>query len=526
MAIVFFIVGLLYLLKKNNVKEKCEPFQDYSCSSKTFTSISEECLFYKPLFFNKYEVELFIAPKGNDSNVGTRESPLASLEKSRDIIRLLKQTLTNRNKHYIVTLLEGTYYPSKTFLLNTNDGGLKDNPIVYRGEAGKQVVFDGGVNIDKINIEKVKRTTPEFSKLDSAARSQIIVVNLQKCGIKDYGQISYSGFYIPISASPVELFINDNAMSLARWPNESYIDIDSVVDSLTIKCYYNRIKKWKNEKDLWAIGFWKYGWAEHRLSVSSINVKLNSIRFTRKPENGREFTKGRQWYILNCLSELDTSGEYYIDRQLGYLYFILPENIDKEKVKITISHFGGENNSFIKIDSSQYINLQNITFKNTRASGIVISNSNNVTVENCIIQNIGTYAIKLTGENCYLNRLNVFNTGAYGINVEGGDRKKLITANNIIENCAIHSLGRINLTYASYGVSLNGVGNTVKNCEIYDSPHTAIFFAGNYNLIEKNKIHNVCTQTDDAGAIYCGRDWALRGNTIKHNFIYNRVYTE
>ena len=39
--------------------------------------------------------------------------------------------------------------------------------------------------------------------------------------------------------------------------------------------------------------------------------------------------------------------------------------------------------------------------------------------------------------------------------------------------------------------------------------------------IEFNEIHHVCLETGDVGAIYTGRDWTLRGNVIRHNFIHH-----
>ena len=37
--------------------------------------------------------------------------------------------------------------------------------------------------------------------------------------------------------------------------------------------------------------------------------------------------------------------------------------------------------------------------------------------------------------------------------------------------------------------------------------------------IEGNHIHHVCTETDDCGAIYTGRDYTARGNVVRHNLI-------
>jgi hypothetical protein len=526
---VFGIIGFLLILCfslfiylfKDSIFKKEIPFSgDFPINLKAYNDDSIEK--YKPLFWNKNVVEIFISPNGNNNNDGTEKKPVATVQKARDIIRGFRHYYPNTNKQYVITLLKGVYYPSQTLVLTSEDGGNKENPVIYRGKEGEVIIVDGGVPIDNNKIGKLTESTPGIKSLKNEIRRKVRIVDLSTIGIKECGEITFSGFYVPLSPAPIELFVNDKPMNLARWPDSSFIKLHSIVDSISITSKNQRVSKWKDEKDLWAVGFWQNGWAEFRLPIESINQGEHSIiKFKQPLPKGREFKKGKQWYVINCLSELDCPGEYYIDKQLKILYFILPDDVLEKSSTFKLSHFGAGNNPFLKIDSASYIKLENIIFKDTRASAIEIVNSENISIENCTIQNTGTFAISLTGRNCYLNKLSISNTGAYGININGGDRKSLTRANNVVENCRIHNLGRINLTYASYGVSFNGVGNTVRNCEIYDSPHTAIFFSGNYHLIEKNKIHNVCSKTDDAGAIYCGRDWALRGNTIKYNFIYD-----
>ena len=53
-------------------------------------------------------------------------------------------------------------------------------------------------------------------------------------------------------------------------------------------------------------------------------------------------------------------------------------------------------------------------------------------------------------------------------------------------------------------------------------PHEAISFSGNDHVIERNQIHHVVLETDDAGAIYtCPRDFTSRGTRIRHNHLHH-----
>jgi len=73
----------------------------------------------------------------------------------------------------------------------------------------------------------------------------------------------------------------------------------------------------------------------------------------------------------------------------------------------------------------------------------------------------------------------------------------------------------------SAGISLSGVGNRATHNLIDNAPHQAISFGGNDHLMEFNEIHSVCHESNDAGAIYSGRDWTMRGTIIRHNYLHD-----
>lgn len=70
-------------------------------------------------------------------------------------------------------------------------------------------------------------------------------------------------------------------------------------------------------------------------------------------------------------------------------------------------------------------------------------------------------------------------------------------------------------------ISMSGVGNRASNNLIHDAPHMAISFSGNDHIIELNEIYNVCYESNDAGAMYSGRDWTMRGTIIRYNYLHH-----
>ena len=62
------------------------------------------------------------------------------------------------------------------------------------------------------------------------------------------------------------------------------------------------------------------------------------------------------------------------------------------------------------------------------------------------------------------------------------------------------------------------MGITISHNEICNSNHFAIHYFGNDIIMEYNYIHDVVTDTGDAGAIYAGRHYTYYGNVIRYNY--------
>jgi hypothetical protein len=139
----------------------------------------------------------------------------------------------------------------------------------------------------------------------------------------------------------------------------------------------------------------------------------------------------------------------------------------------------------------------------------------------CTIRDVGGYAVKIEGgaRNGVVG-CDIYETGDGGIVLDGGDRQTLTAAGHYAENNHIHHYSRWDRMYQP-ALTLAGVGNRAAHNLIHDAPHEAIAFSGNDHVIEFNEIHHVCTEANDGGAIYSGRDWTWRGTVIRHNYLHD-----
>jgi hypothetical protein len=204
-----------------------------------------------------------------------------------------------------------------------------------------------------------------------------------------------------------------------------------------------------------------------------------------------------------------------VDRQKGVLYFWPPSDLTTARTTVSVAE------TAIKASGISYVRFEGLLVEATRGDAIEISNSSQVILAGCIVRNTGGCAINVSGgDHCTVRECEIYNSGRGGIMITGGDRITLTPANHQVVRCHVHDYGRIVRMYSA-GVAISGVGNRIANCRIHDAPHQAISFGGNEHVMEFNELFRVCMESNDAGAIYAGRDWTMLGNQIRYNYLHD-----
>ncbi|MCQ2477366.1 MAG: right-handed parallel beta-helix repeat-containing protein, partial [Clostridia bacterium] len=271
------------------------------------------------------------------------------------------------------------------------------------------------------------------------------------------------------------------------------------------------INGWATLDVVWMFGFWKYDWADASTLIGSFDYDKKELSPKFVSMYGTK--KGAPYYFFNVFEELDSEGEWYLDRDSGIIYIYPDENFDSATIDLTLTV------KPIINANADYLTFADLTVKGTRGDAVNVI-GNNVTVKNCLIKNVAGNAAVINGYNNLISENEITHTGRGGIIISGGDRVTLTPGNSKADNNLIHDWSEIYQTYQP-AVTLNGVGNICSHNEIYNSPHEAITYGGNNHLIEYNVIHDVCLLSDDAGAIYAGRRWDWYGTVIRYNCIYN-----
>ncbi len=504
---------------------------------------------------SKQRTEFFISPSGNDQHSGSITQPLATLEAARNAIRAAKdKNGASSNIGYKVYLREGDYPISSSFVLDERDSGTDSIPVIYSAYQDETVSIHGGHTLPPENFKLV--TDPLIlERLPKKSRSQVMQINLKDIGISEYGKILQSGMGFPDVASTPELFFDKKAMPVARWPNTGYLNIAEIVDPGTAPRLYqpdivpsdpdyvppdkrddpwrgfvfeyleDRPNRWTNAEDIWLFGYWYWDWADGIVQVSKIDTAKKEIKTLQPSWYG--VRKNQRFYVFNLLEEIDTPGEWYLDRKTGILYFYPPSEIENIDIKLSMLEA-----PLVVMSESQNIRFEKMVFEVSRGHGIQILNGIDNLIAGCIFRNLGRKAVVIGNDNPEnhdpsvdsgfngVRSCQIYDTGKGGVSLGGGNRQTLTPGGNFAENNHIHHYSRLQKTYTE-ALLLYGVGNRVSNNLIHDAPHSAIRFSGNDHIIEYNEIHHVNQEVDDAGAIYSGRDWTYRGNIIRYNFFHH-----
>ena len=488
--------------------------------------------------------ELYVSPGGSDGNPGTKNKPFATIKRAQEEVRKIKANGMPKGG-ISVYLRSGKYYITESITFGKADSGTEFAPVVYRSYPGEEASIIGGRRITNFKILNDKTI---LSRLPIESRGKVWVADMKEAGITDYGELLNRGSSGKSNLAALELFCDGKRMQLARWPNEGYERVASLVtpegdgvlrgqsaNTGTYQsgrfCYTgDRPERWKNDKDIWIHGYFSYEYEKIHTSIDSIDTGKKIINMgpdKRYPANytARYLVRVKQnapYYVYNLLSELDTPGEWYLDRDDGKLYFYPVSDPGKSDIMVSTL-----NTPLVITDNASHVVLSGLTLEGTRASAINLDKGNNVVVTGCTIRNTGQWAVNIKdGWNHKIVGCDMHDMAEGGVSLDGGDRKKLIPAGHLVENNHIYSFNKFDGGYRQ-AVLVKGIGQRVAHNVIHDTPMQAILFDANDHVIEFNELHDVVYEGRELGAMYIyGEPWYLmsRGTVIRNNFFHHISY--
>ena len=524
---------------------------------------------------------LYVAPNGSDSNSGSEAQPFATVAKAKEAIRAMNASNSLPDGGVTVYLRGGTYYMDEGMTFTAEDSGREGSNITYTAYPGESVTISGQIPLEKSWFKPADDAGKKIM-LDQKAAEKTLMVDLKEHGIEDYGELSTRGYHYFNKGryAQAELIVNDENQTLARYPNSGSISVptDNVdPESFGFKYTDDRISKWKDAKDAYIVGTVSINYENNTYPIEKIDASKKLLTIKEGRIN-TYYTNG--WFFgQNLLEELDTEGEYYIDRENGKLYYYAPSDfstgnydIGLSTLKTPIFNFNGASHitvsnitmkggrgyavlgtsagysipSFKDWMISRGADLNGANFKKGSGSSVYIadidkytdaqtfpghvwdgfvdegSGVNSIEVKNCNIFNFGSGGIVINGTDVHIESNHMKNIGGTGLYLRGGDLETLTPSGNTIINNKIHRVGYLQKAYVP-AIAMHGVAIHVAYNDIYDAPHCIFNYHGNDHIIEYNKIHDAVKECLDMDAIYTRNEYMpqWRGTVIKNNYIYN-----
>lgn len=501
----------------------------------------------KPLLIPQFKtlkpVIFYVAPNGNDSWSGQRltpnrsktDGPFATIKRSRDAIRELKQEQGGTLRQAVTVVVRGgTYFFNEFVVFSPEDSGSADCPIIYKAYQDEKPILSAG------------RMIRDW---------QPVRVNGKLLWTADIPEVREGKWLF------WELWVNGERRNRVRYPKHGYFKVLEVPDVTPqtpwsegqnrFRFAQGELKAWQNIGNAEVVVMTR--WVESRLPITTIDETQRLISFSQP--SAMQIQPGDLYYIENALEILDTPGEWYLDSNTGKIYYFPKANEDLNIAEIIAPRLPHliyvlglpEQGKFV-----EYLSFHGLIFSYTEWYGrrsaqaayfvpgsVILVGARHCSFVECTFAHIGNYAIEF-GRGCQYNEVNkcqISDLGAGGIKIgedyiRDNDAEK--NHSNKIANCEIYDGGH--LFHSAVGVLIRqSYNNRIAQNHIHDFFYTGISIGWTWgygstlakdNIVEFNHIHHIGLLSNgdgpllnDKGGIYTLG--VQPGTVIRYNKIHD-----
>ncbi|MDB5188913.1 MAG: parallel beta-helix repeat containing protein [Candidatus Nomurabacteria bacterium] len=213
-------------------------------------------------------------------------------------------------------------------------------------------------------------------------------------------------------------------------------------------------------------------------------------------------TDGFGFFIQNSPQTLDQLGEWYFNPVTKNLemYF---GSADPSSYAAKVSTV-----PVLATIAKNYIVLNGLSFQGSTTSGVAVSNSTNVSLQNIAIGFSGTDGIDLDQANYFTlqhSTIDTANNNGIFFSFAGGSGNASISNNSITTigmKAGMGGNGPASLIGIYVAEAVGNDNEIISQNSIRHSGYTGIYFSGNGAVVKNNTVANFCSVTDDGAGIY------------------------
>lgn len=466
------------------------------------TSILAGLLIWSCHTNNSDKIEVYVAIDGNDTNVGSLESPYKSIDRALDAIRefrssgnespaiiYLREGRHQLEKTIVLGVEDGLYYPEAEIPLKSGAGEIKEPWLTFASYPGEEAVLSGGLPIS------------DWKLLDDAPKGLSEKV-IGKVWVAD----------IPSGLKTFHtLYDSEGRLNRAR--GKGFVPVKNG-DKRTLYFPAGTLKNWDNLIDVELKIRPNRAWMINMLPLQSVDEKNGVARTSVSATYdlgklpGWVHTKdGAQAWVENVLEALDEPGEWVVNTDTGKIYLWpshpasdgSPEGIFAPALSELIRVEGQIDYHGARDKPVQGVKFSGLTF--THADRFAWKNDKNRigwgVQHDWDLFDRPTAMLRFRGaENCQVINCNFINSGGSAI------RMDLHAQRNRIENCEMANLGEAGILLLGYGPGTKDVNH--------------------HNEIINNHIHHFSEITWHSPGIWA---WQSGYNRIAHNEVHHAGYS-
>ena len=466
-------------------------------------------------FVPSNENTFYVSQGGDDGTSGEKACPLATLGEALRRVRGLGGAR--------IILRAGDYDLTEGVVITEEHSGTEASPLIITAEAGEVPRLSASAHLphdafSPVTDEKVLERLPEVS------RGSVLVCDMKALGITSYGEVSETG---------AKLILNGVPQTLSRYPNENE-PLIPVGDDIYCTGWSNaerrevgpweigltdeRCLAWQWDDEIYLYGALCYEWTRRFAKIGRFDAEKKSVAGASLFDTWEVRSDlHNNYFFVNVLDELDSPGEWYLDRKEGKLYFYPPHTLtENDDIR-----FAATPARMIVCEGAENVIIDRLDLGRCCGSAVIVRNSRQVLLQRCHVTGTGAgfsegdYAVEIMGgtRNGMIDSV-LEHFSCRALTVDGGDRLNLIPANNFAQNCKL-----INPHYR-FALDSGGCGNVVSHNYVHNSP---MGDAGhNEGIWEYNVCEGGDTETHDTGMLYvCGGGCSYCGNHYRYNYFYD-----
>lgn len=483
------------------------------------------------------ETVFYVSPDGNDTwsgcftepNAARNDGPLRTLEAAQAVVRRHKGGMKEPGEIRIF-IRSGTYELTQPWLFTAQDSGFPSAvpqlaqtwPVVWAAYPGEKPVISGGTRINNKWWQEI--------------------VNGREVWVTEIPEVAAGRWNFR------QLWVNGQRRNRPCLPKQGMRQVERAFDADYNGFYLNAGSSrfgfkagelsaaWRNLHDI-ELQFFGW-WVAPRVWLDAVDETERIAWFDRNSMMRLAWGLGDgvDYRVENVFDALGDSGEWYLDRPAGKLYYIPVPGEDMTTAEIVAPRL----ETLLRIDGAANLGFEGLTFAHNEwcqpghfadsiqasyevPGAVILDRADNCEFRNCRILHTNTYGVEMehdtvgaTLEFCELRDL-----GAGGVKIWHGCRR------NAVVDCEIADGGHF--FPAGVGVLIGrSTGNRIVHNHIHNFFYSGISVGWNWgygesdgygNIIEWNHIHDIGKGLlSDMGGIY------LLGHAAGTRLRYNHVH--